>query len=428
VRSIANAVGEYWQLSEIEWYESKDGSGNPVGADQFDKRTSSTYKDSPKPGQPDTSEHRPEKAMDGDTATFWSSSSDIKFEYIAVKFKTPKDIRSIKMQLASENMGPPMVIVEKSSDGENWARSTEISDMKKWGSKLDMYGLVDMDAVPTVSTFALRSQENPRFCVGVRETPAEDPEDPALPLEEGAVLEMQPCSDARTTQYWQIRKDFLLANAKDSDMVVNVDALQNGATLSMKKYQCDTDEETGEELCPSWGANSKFNFAEEAKGGLMFSKTDNNGNLVMQTENLEEGVQVKYGECGSDGEQPSDVANCASITGARWELKPMFLVEPKRMAIGCAPYTHMNIKPLEALDERAAMTECAAKADCLAYNWAEDGAVCPTTPPCEGKYTLHSWSCTALHEVHSGQMGWSLGVRCGKLEPFVEERTKKLDL
>ena len=42
-------------------------------------------------------------------------------------------------------MGPAMVIVEKSFDGENWARSTEISDMLDWGRKMQMYPLIDMD-------------------------------------------------------------------------------------------------------------------------------------------------------------------------------------------------------------------------------------------------------------------------------------------
>ena len=50
-----------------------------------------------------------------------------------------------------------MVIIEKSSDGENWSRSTEISDMKKWGSKMETYPLLDMDFVP-FSVFSLRSQ------------------------------------------------------------------------------------------------------------------------------------------------------------------------------------------------------------------------------------------------------------------------------
>merc|ERR1711939_677108 len=49
IRSISNAVGEYWQIKEIEWFESKDGSGNAVSKDHIEKATSSTYKDSPKP-------------------------------------------------------------------------------------------------------------------------------------------------------------------------------------------------------------------------------------------------------------------------------------------------------------------------------------------------------------------------------------------
>jgi len=85
-------------------------------------------------------------------------------------------------------MGPAMVIVEKSLDGEWWSRSTEVADMKEWGDKMETYPLITMNhgvapvvarcvalellcvSVPT-SIFAFRSQDNPRFCVGVRPTP-----------------------------------------------------------------------------------------------------------------------------------------------------------------------------------------------------------------------------------------------------------------
>jgi len=427
MRSITNAVGEYWQIKEIQFFESADGSGNAVSADHVEQTVSSTYKDSPAPGQPDTSEYRAEKAMDGDDTTYWSSSSDVKFEYFAVQFKTPKDIRSVKCQLEAENMGPMMVIIEKSFDGENWARSTEVSDMLDWDKKMETYPLVSMDVLPTVSTFSLRSQANPKFCVGVKETPAEDPEDPPLPLEEGAILEMQPCADAKSTQYWQLRSDFLLGNAKDVDVVIHVAALQDQGVLDVKKYACEQNDD-GSETCPAWAANSMFQFAEEAKGGLMHSKSDNNANLVIRAENIDEGEEVKLGACGADGTTPADVANCASDSNGRFEAKPMFLVEPRKMAVACAPYTHMNIEPDPAENEVAAMTLCAKKSDCLAYNWANNEAVCEDDPPCEGKYTLHSWSCEALHEVHGGMDGWSLGVRAGKLEPFVEERVKAADL
>jgi len=182
--------------------------------------TSSTYNDSPKPGQPDTSKFKPAQAMDGKQNTYWSSSSNIKFEYLAVEFKEPQDIRSVKAQLTSATMGPTMVIIEKSFDGKHWARSTEVAAMKGWGSKMETYPLVQMDTLPAVSTFAIRSQEDPRYCLGVRPTPAKDPEDPADPLKEGALLEAQLCADATTTQYWSLRIDGLLANSKDNTYVM----------------------------------------------------------------------------------------------------------------------------------------------------------------------------------------------------------------
>ena len=35
----------------------------------------------------------------------------------------------------------------------------------------------------------------------------------------------------------------------------------------------------------------------------------------------------------------------------QFELKPMFLVESRKMAIACAPYTHMNLEPVPVEDE-----------------------------------------------------------------------------
>merc|ERR1711907_23445 len=192
--SITDTPGQWWQLKEIEFYTSKDGSGDKVAPS---KAMASTFK-----GDINESENKAEKAIDGDASTFWSTSDKYKFEWIGVEFDAPQTIGSIKMQLTDPMMGPAMVIVEKSFDGEWWSRSTEFADMKEWGSEMQLYSLIQMDQVPK-SFFALRSQENPRFCVGVRARPhpTDDKADP-LPLTEDAMLEVQICDDNTVTQYW----------------------------------------------------------------------------------------------------------------------------------------------------------------------------------------------------------------------------------
>lgn len=412
----------------MKFHTSTDGSGDAIPSSDMQKMYSSTYKDSPKPGQPDKSQFRAEKAFDGKAETYYSSSSNIKFEFIAVQFKKPVDVRSVKMMLNGATMGPTMVIVEKSYDGRYWARSTEIADMKGWGTSMVTYPLVEMDSLPSVSTFALRSQEDPRYCLGVKPTLAKDPDDPADPLKDGAALNVQVCSDTTATQYWSVREDGLVGNAKNEDFVIKVAKLGAGEALTIGKMECTKDEK-GKETCPAWKATSKFNFAPKDKGGLMYS-VSTSGNLVIALGKLEKegGSPATLAECGKDGKATADVKNCADAKLSRFEAKPMFLTEGKKMAIGCAPYTHSNTKPLPAKTEKEAMALCAKSGTCLAYNWASGDAVCPKTPPCEGKYKSHVWICDALHEVHSGQGGWSLGVRAGKLEPFVEEEAAKMEM
>ncbi len=125
--------------------------------------------------------------------------------------------------------------------------------------------------LPAVSSFALRSQADPRWCLGVRPTPAEDPEDPPIALMDDAVLELQPCADSRTTQYWQLRSDFFLANAADNTMVVRVrdpsgatDRPFDGLALEMGKHECVTTED-GVTTCPPWFQDSRFVFHDQEK-------------------------------------------------------------------------------------------------------------------------------------------------------------------
>jgi len=61
---------------------------------------------------------------------------------------------------------------------------------------------------------------------------------------------------------------------------------------------------------------------------------------------------------------------------------------------------------------------CIQDTECTAYNWVDDTA--------EGNLKNKVFSCTAMHEVHSGVVGWELGVRAGTLEPFAELMRKEM--
>merc|ERR1711977_294694 len=279
MRSITKSVGPFWQLRTLQFFESKDGSGTPVTVEAPNSEDeqlgahSSTYKGAPKPGQPDTSPHKAAMAVDGPETkygddkeglkgeyTFWSSSADLKFEFVSVKFKSPKDIRSVKAQLSSAMMGPTMVIVEKSMDGEIWSRVNEIANMQEWGKKLQLYPLITMDRVPK-SVFALRSQKNPVFCLGVKPTPnTEDEEADPFPIFENAALEVQKCDDNKNTQYWQLTggQTTRLQNAADQTFVLHMDKAENGGKLTVKACK---------DGCKDF-KNDVFAFAAEAKGGL----------------------------------------------------------------------------------------------------------------------------------------------------------------
>lgn len=49
--------------------------------------------------------------MDGSDDTFWSSSSDVKFEFVSVKFTFPKNIRYVRCQLVSDCNQKPQALV-----------------------------------------------------------------------------------------------------------------------------------------------------------------------------------------------------------------------------------------------------------------------------------------------------------------------------
>merc|ERR1712159_4162 len=415
MRSITKAVGQYWQVSQFQLFESADGSG----AETKGKAISSTHKGKPAVGSglPDTSETKAEKAFDGNPKTFWSASSDLKFEWIGVEFEKEMDIRSIKAQLSDWMMGPTMVIVEKSMDGEIWSRVEEIANMQDWGKKLQLYPLITMDHVPK-SVFALRSQKNPVFCIGVKSTPRKkedgsvDEEADPLPIAEDAALEVQKCDDNKNTQYWQLMagQTTRLLNAADQSYVLHMDKAEDGGRLTVKVCK---------EGCKDW-KNDVFAFAEKAGGGLMRGK-DANNNLVITAAALKEAAAVTMQEC-ADIKDPKDKADATIAkssklkdkTLSQFELKPMFILEKGKQTVACAPYSHSHAKPTPCNSQVKAQELCAKDDKCSAYNWVDS-----TPIGVDGVSKDAVYLCTDLHEVHSGVSGWELGVRAGRLEPFV---------
>eukprot|EP00658_Telonema_sp_P-2_P013206 TRINITY_DN149_c0_g2_i3.p1 TRINITY_DN149_c0_g2~~TRINITY_DN149_c0_g2_i3.p1 ORF type:complete len:503 (-),score=133.67 TRINITY_DN149_c0_g2_i3:339-1847(-) len=411
VRSITDAPDQWWQLRELELYNSADGSGEKLAPL---KAIASSFKGLKIDG-PNDDQWLPEKAIDGNEDTFWSSSDRYKFEWIGVEFQDPVDVRSIKMKTTGEFRGPAMVIVEKSSDGQWWSRSTEVSQMGDWGSKMTTYPLINMDTVPK-SLFALRSQQNPRFCVGVRPTPhpSDDKAEP-YPLAEDAQLEVQVCDGNKNTQYFQLTADPtpMLRNAADQSFVVHVNgAAAEGTPLTMKqcKEGCEQDSEF---------QNDVFDFAAEEFGGLMRDKEKPNLVFFPTDNALVEGKDIILQACGPSDETAT-IEACAGQALARWELLPMFVIEPGKETVSCAPYSHDNLEPEAATTREQAQAVCAKDNECTAYNWVSDA----NTAEGDTRTNL-VYACTDMHEVHSGVTGWELGVRAGRLEPFAEEQTNQ---
>jgi len=312
--------------------------------------------------------------------------------------------------------------MEKSFDGEDWSRVVEISDMKEWGKKLQDFPLLPMDTVPD-SVFALRSQKNPAFCVGVKPTPnADDPKADPFPIFENAELQLQKCDDNKNTQYWQLVNGQIpwMQNAADQSFKMHVDKAEGGSKLTVK--QCKEGGGCGDDKSFS---NDKFAFGAEAKGGLMMGKGTLQ-NLVITAAKLEEGAAVTLQECTAPppppakgkaavDPEPADVTKCDKLkdkTLSQWELKPMFILEKGKQTVSCAPYSHSHKKPTPCDSRVKAQELCSKDNNCAAYNWASE------------KDTEEVYLCTDLHEVHAGVAGWELGVRAGRLEPFVEEARK----
>lgn len=452
-------MGEYWQIAELEFHDTADGSGTKIDPDDTIASSFLSACVYDPPADPtaycddNLSDHKVPKAFDGDEATYWSASNNLKFEWLGGKFNDPKDIRSIKIKLhggATVPMGPPMFIVEKSMDGDEWTRVNEVSDAKQWASSLETFPLLTFDTVPP-SIFAIRSQVNPQFCIGIREKPAQtngvdDPDLPTLPCEENQPLEIQICDDAKNTQYWQMPSSTLASTngaltqyGSAYNTMYKIHHVGNVGTgsgaLTIKK--CTTEaSDTQTTQCNTFVADT-FKFGEEALGGLVYSdmsvQDDSNAyvplatSYVMKADALEVGSPVKLVQCGTDTPEPADIANCASLTDAQFELKPLFEIEDQKKVVTCAPYSHKNMAPQSGITDRQQIQRmCAAectpdfyttpgaacvKNDCMAYNWDKTNEL--------------GWLCSSLTEVHSNQPNWELGVRGGSLVPFVEEAKRR---
>jgi len=394
VRSITDTSGDWWQIKELEFYSSAEGSGRKI----LEKRAlASSYK---KGGNT----YKPENAIDNSGETFWSAANKYKYEWIGVEFEEPMEVGSVKMQLVDWQFGPAMVVVEKSLDGEWWSRSTEISDMKDWATTLQLYPLIQMATVPP-SVFAFRSQEDPTFCLGVRTTsilvnsslPASEQGDP-VDICDFARLEVQVCDSDRTTQYWALDEDQVLRNAEDQTYVMHV----NGSTadkteLSVRK--CTDGRSDGFE-------DDVWEYVETG-GGII--RNQNQPHLLAYPKGgqLTEGTVVSLEMCGAEGDTAL-FEDCESNIHARFELLPMFVLEAGVQTISCAPYSHSSVEPAAASSRNEAQEICAKDLTCAAYNWVDSTA--------EGNVIDKVYACTAMHEVHSGVVGWELGVRAGRLD------------
>merc|ERR1711865_663973 len=390
VRSITAASGDWWQVREIEFYKSKDGGGRKVAEKTA---ISSTYK---RGG--DT--YKPNMAIDNNNETFWSARNGNKFEWIGVEFEEPQEIGSVKMQLVDWQFGHAMVIVEKSYDGNWWSRSTEVTDVKDWSTEMQLFPLIQMAMLPP-SVFAFRSQVEPRFCIGVRTTspPASAQGDP-VEMGEFSRLEIQVCDDNRNTQYWALDGGArsMLRNAADQSYVVHVNGSSaQGTDLSVR--QCI-------DGCSDGFEDDLWEYGDDG-GGVLRNKNQPHLLAYPKGGEFKEGVQIIVQMCGAEG----DVAlseDCDDENGARFELLPMFVLEEAVQAISCAPYSHSAVSPANATTRAEAQQICAQDSLCNAYNWADATAT--------GNITDKVYSCTAMHEVHTGVTGWELGVRAGRLE------------
>jgi len=295
--------------------------------------------------------------------------------------------------------------VEKSFDGENWARVRLVMKMGGWASKKVTYALPAMNKVPQ-SPFAIRSQVRPELCLGVKETfkPDDKEKENPMAIAEHADVQLQPCNEGKPSQFW-LMKDGMLENALDNSYLFHPKsgAMKAGATGAQVK-QC-----TDKTKCTEIKKAAGLKYEEGAKGGLIRSSAS--PNVIVSASKLAPNAAVKFLECGG-GSDTAAISRCKENTQAQFELLPMFELQESKRAIACAPYSHSNLKPKEAQNRQEAQALCAANAKCEAYNWSE------REPQGQGAQPFQVFLCEALHEVHPDTKGWELGIRVGLIERF----------
>lgn len=170
-------------------------------------------------------------------------------------------------------------------------------------------------------------------------------------------------------------------------------------------------------------------YSEGLQGGFLRLKAVTKNNLVLGPKVLDKdgkpvvGTEVVLLECGDTKDlkdktktPDANINNCPKLKHAQWELFPMFQIEKSKKAVNCSPYSHSHKKPEQASDQQTAQRLCAKDNKCAAYNW-RDG-----TP---GDIANVVYLCWELHDVHSAQAGWELGIRAGRAEDFIEEQAEK---
>lgn len=304
----------------------------------------------------------------------------------------------------------------------------EVTISKSWDKAPVRYTWATLDKLPP-SVFSIRSQLDPSMCLGVKEIP--DPKEPKLiapkPIDYGTGLEVQRCSDNVLPQFWYMESTGRLKNAAGKHYsavlgggiggtpILDVDATKApkvNDTLSVGKC-------VG--ACKDDKANY-FAYSEESKGGFIRLKKDGWSNLVIAAPAGGKAGYVKLAACGADATKQADLANCKTLTNARWELSPMFNVELKKQAISCSPYGHQNVLPTDCTSSRQAQILCAMDKLCIAYNWVSKEA--------SGDFSDKVWLCRELHDVHlptekQNLNGWELGTRAGAAEDPYEARQQK---
>jgi hypothetical protein len=435
-RQISASLNDEWQVDEIAFFSTKDGAANggsaitggtAIAKSTFRPSCSADYTTCTQEDidvarqlrQDELTKNLPAEAMDGDESTHWRAEDKSNGQWIGVDFGdgNAQEVQSVTIKTTSASTSPPQFIIEKSTDGLEWARVMEFTDPKAWYDAAETYSWRSLDSVPP-SVFAIRSQLNPLMCIGVKETPdANDPENGApTPIMTGASLEIQLCDDMRTPQWWsfdQVRG--LIHNAADMEWILDVNAtlLPDGTTGPFPNYligECPPCDKNVNPSCTScvtrgyernpdaapFGATTdlpqdvnNFEYLEGDDGGLLKLKngvtkpaSEGGGqvhlDLILSPENADVnsiavGDLVTLVSCGGDettsGDIPVNIEKCPTLKHAQWELLLMFNMEENKKAVNCAPYSHSHAAPILAETKQDAQRACAADIDCAVYNW-----------------------------------------------------------